>query len=194
LHDDVFKECFRSPSIAQALASAFSGNSQVSVNAFGNQLAIKATGTGSATNYPYTLSTSYNSGVFSSPSFVPTPASGNLAGGTNGAVPIYTFNAAGGYDSNGNVLAYTDSVMGGWQFGYDQVNRLITATATTAPLPNAVTPPAPNWGQNFCWAYDPMGNRLQQATSNVPFNATDGSCTTTAMTQFRTLSSTIRKA
>ena len=46
-------------------------------------------------------------------------------GATGVAVPIYEYNAAGGYDTNGNVLGYTDTVMGAWSFGYDQLNRLV---------------------------------------------------------------------
>ena len=76
----------------------------------------------------------------------------------------------GGYQSNGNVMAYTDSVMGSWNFGYDLLNRLVTAGNTSQPAGAA-------WAPYFCWAYDAFGNRLQQSTSNAAFTQGTGSCT-----------------
>ena len=96
------------------------------------------------------------------------------------AVPIYEYNAAGGYDTNGNVLGYTDTVMGAWSFGYDQLNRLVMAANGGALLPNTAVVPAPNWAANFCWAYDAFGNRTQQGNSDQPFAAGESSsCTFT---------------
>ncbi|MGA1982948.1 MAG: RHS repeat-associated core domain-containing protein [Acidobacteriaceae bacterium] len=180
--------------IAQSLATAFTGNSQVSVNAFGDLLTITAKQSGSGGEYQFSVGTT-DSGLFSSPSFYPSPASGSLFGDTTGAIPIYTYNVpltgnyggantnTGGYDSNGNILAYTDSVMGSWQFGYDQLNRLVTASNTVLPPPNTITVPYPSWAQNFCWAYDAFGNRLQQNMSNVAFTWGDGSCSTSGSVQ-----------
>jgi YD repeat-containing protein len=90
-----------------------------------------------------------------------------------------------GYDSNGNVLAYTDTVMGSWSFGYDQLNRLTSAANTVLPAPATVThyvfgwgytytytvtvPPSVSWSEYFCWAYDAFGNRLQQGNSDTAF-------------------------
>ena len=71
-------------------------------------------------------------------------------------IPI--FQPSGGYDSNGNVLAYTDTVMGAWSFSYDQLNRLTGATASTAP---------PGLGTNFCWSYDSFGNRTAQVSASA---------------------------
>jgi len=75
---------------------------------------------------------------------------------------------------------YTDTVMGSWQFGYDQLNRLTTAVNTAAAVPTASTPalPSPTWAQYFCWAYDNFGNRLAQSNSNAAFTAASGSCST----------------
>ena len=92
-------------------------------------------------------------------------------------MPIYQYSVpVGGYDTNGNVLAYTDTVMGQWNFGYDQLNRLVTAHNGDAFLAGTPEPPARNWAPDFCWAYDSFGNRLQQANSDLPFTASDGNC------------------
>jgi len=61
-------------------------------------------------------------------------------------------------------------VNGTWSFGYDQLNRVTTAN-------NSLMPSGEIWAQNFCWAYDSFGNRLQQTTSNVAFSAGTSSCT-----------------
>jgi len=124
----------------------------------------------------------YDSGGFSAPSFSVSSASGSLGGGvTAGAAPdsLYSYSVpAGGYDSNGNVLAYTDSVMGQWSFGYDQLNRVTTAANVAPPAPNSLNAPAPSWAPYLCWAYDNFGNRLAQSASNAAFTAGSGSCST----------------
>lgn len=60
--------------------------------------------------------------------------------------------------------------MGSWSFGYDQLNRLVTAANTSMPAGS-------DWAQDFCWAYDAFGNRLAQSTSNVGFSWSDATCT-----------------
>jgi YVTN family beta-propeller protein len=57
-------------SVASALAQAASGNSSVSVTAVDDSLYLKATGTGSATDYSYSL-VGHSTAGFSEPSFVP---------------------------------------------------------------------------------------------------------------------------
>ncbi len=59
----------------------------------------------------------------------------------------YTFSVS--YAPDGNVLAAQDSVNGNWSYGYDDFNRLITAT-NSAPQ------------QGYSYAYDRYGNRWQQ--------------------------------
>jgi hypothetical protein len=91
---------------------------------------------------------------------------------TTAISPIYSYsivNASGdtGYDYNGNILSYTDSVTGTWRnLAYDGVNRLIAGTQTAiagAPL---------SASQTFCWSYDSFGNRtaqlLQSAACSSP--------------------------
>lgn len=65
---------------------------------------------------------------------------------------IYSYIA--GYDGDGNVQVYDDSVMGAWSFSYDNLNRLMSAT----PLPNE---PSAYAGQQLCMNYDSFGNRTQ---------------------------------
>ena len=73
-------------------------------------------------------------------------------------------NASGGagYDANGNILSYTDSVTGAWSnLAYDGVNRLITGTQTAiADAPLSVS-------QSFCWSYDSFGNRTAQLVQSA---------------------------
>lgn len=57
-----------------------------------------------------------------------------------------------GYDASGNIIAYTDSVNGSWVAGYDNLNRLVSATGVQpfgVPLVMG-------------WTYDSFGNRLTQ--------------------------------
>ncbi len=106
---------------------------------------------------------------------------GNLSGGTNtgSGTPqaIYSYSIPGyvsgsaptGYDANGNVVGYTDSVMGTWSMsgGYDQFNRLTSASATSGVYA----------GLQMNWGYDPFGNRTSSTSSGtaqmpVPSNST----------------------
>jgi RHS repeat-associated protein len=75
---------------------------------------------------------------------------------------IYSFtisppSGASGYDGVGNVLSYTDSVMGTWSMagGYDSLNRLTTASASAGPYA----------GLQTGWSYDSFGNRTAQSFS-----------------------------
>jgi RHS repeat-associated protein len=83
-------------------------------------------------------------------------------------------NGNSGYDPDGNVVAYTDTVNGQWTAVYDNLNRLTSAwqSSTTTQFP---TP----WGnamqQFLCWQYDSFGNRLAQVSSSSAF-ANLGSC------------------
>jgi len=45
--------------------------------------------------------------------------------------PLYSFviSDQGGYDLNGNLLTAPDSVMGQWNYGYDNLNRLVQGSA-----------------------------------------------------------------
>ncbi len=84
-----------------------------------------------------TQKTSYPS-LFPSASFQATANS--MTGGKNlvssyGTVYSYAV-PPGGYAANGNLLSYTDSVvMGTWNFTYDTLGRLATASSTTCLRP-----------------------------------------------------------
>jgi len=96
------------------------------------------------------------------------PASASVAievtPSTTAISPIFSYsivNASGGtgYDANGNILSYTDSVTGAWSnLAYDGVNRLMTGTQAPAPVNGVAQNP-----QSFCWSYDSFGNRTTQA-------------------------------
>jgi RHS repeat-associated protein len=78
-----------------------------------------------------------------------------------------TSSFAGSYDGVGNLASYTDSVMGAWNFSYDSLNRLVSSHNT------AVSSATPQFAGNYgCWSYDSFGNRLSQAMSTTPCNAT----------------------
>ena len=69
---------------------------------------------------------------------------------------------SGGYDSVGNVLSYYDSVTGTWSMttasggsGYDTLNRLLAAQASTGPYQ----------GLQAVWSYDTFGNRTEEGFS-----------------------------
>ena len=120
--------------------------------------------TGAGTNYSYALqTTSYDSTDFSQPSFANPPPTGSLSGGADansggGQQTIYSYSipsyvscpcSTTGYDAAGNVVGYTDSVMGGWGFGYDTLNRLQSSSITSGTYT----------GLQIGWGYDPFGNR-----------------------------------
>ena len=86
-----------------------------------------------------------------------------MNGGSNAGymtVPAYSYTitpagGASGYAPNGNLLSYTDSVMGTWSFGtsgYDSLNRLVGGSATSGPYQ----------GLQMSWSYDSFGNRTSE--------------------------------
>jgi RHS repeat-associated protein len=62
-----------------------------------------------------------------------------------------------GYDGVGNVVGYTDSVMGGWGFSYDPLYRLTAGNATSGSYA----------GLQASWGYDPFGNRTSESFSGT---------------------------
>jgi RHS repeat-associated protein len=100
------------------------------------------------------------------------PASASVAievtPSTTAISAIYSYsivNASGGtgYDANGNILSYTDSVTGAWSsLGYDGVNRLIAGTQAPVPINGVAQSP-----QSFCWSYDSFGNRTAQLVQSA---------------------------
>jgi YD repeat-containing protein len=142
----------------------------VSLTAVGANLTIAGPLGVAGSNFPYSLTfTGYDTADFPVGSFSADVPAGALTGGTLASTvvtPVYSYSVpTGGYALNGNVLAYTDTVMGSWSFGYDQLNRLTSAVNTAAAPANAQLA-TPNWQPNFCWAYDSSGNRLAQTRSD----------------------------
>jgi RHS repeat-associated protein len=73
---------------------------------------------------------------------------------TPATVYTYTVPTSGGYAPNGNLLSYTDTVMGTWTFSYDHLNRISSA------IPGAGAPSGYS-GSKLCMAYDSFGDRTQ---------------------------------
>jgi RHS repeat-associated protein len=142
-------------SVAESLARNTNSGAPVTVTAMNNALDIVAKATGSSTDYSYSLqNTAYDSADFASPSFPYQTLSGTLDGGADsGARPgtVYSYQGVQ-YDAVGNLTSYSDLVMGTWAAQYDTLNRLKTDVASAGPYS----------GQNYCWAYDPFGNRTAQ--------------------------------
>jgi RHS repeat-associated protein len=92
------------------------------------------------------LSSSASSGA----TFTATSSGATLTGDTSTTPYRYTLT----YAPNGNVASVVDTMIGNWTYGYDTLDRLVAANATTAGI---VTP----WGtyKTQCWYYDGFGNR-----------------------------------
>jgi RHS repeat-associated protein len=160
-------------SIASDLASAIGGPGvPITAVANGASLTLDLSQPGSESGYSYALTTSsaYPAYFGSGGSFAASASSGSLTSGSPStiATTVYHYsitNASGGtgYDSNGDLLAYTDSVMGAWAFSYDQLNRL-SGAAAAAPVGGTDS-------TNYCWNYDSFGNRLTQSGSNEAFQS-----------------------
>jgi RHS repeat-associated protein len=158
--------------VAATLATNVS-SSLVSVAAVDNALYLESKTAGAGSDYTYSLqTTSYDSAVFTQPSFVYPALSGSLDGGAalgaDSGTNIYSYTVpTGGYDGVGNLLNYSDSsqgstIMGAWGFSYDNLNRLVGATDNQKG----------NTSTNYCWSYDSFGNRTTQAGSSAPFSNT----------------------
>lgn len=62
-----------------------------------------------------------------------------------------------GYSPNGSIVAVNDSVNGFWKYGYDEFNRINSASATSGP-----------WsGQHGSWLYDRFGNQWNQTIGSM---------------------------
>jgi RHS repeat-associated protein len=155
-------------SLAAGLALGITGSSPVNIAESNATLYLQSKATGAGSDYAYMLSIVNNANSpFTTPSFQASPASGNLdagAGAGSGGSVVYSYQipsyssgtTPGGYDATGNIVGYSDSVNGTYGalngtagFGYDTLNRLISAAGKTAANATAAN----------CWAYDAFGNR-----------------------------------
>lgn len=137
-------------SIVNALLASGTGNNLVALQANGSSLVMTAKAEGTYSDLPYQLTVSSSDpAIFSVPSFGSPNAAGSLVGGQN--APLYNW-AINSYAPDGNVLSVSDSVIGNWSYGYDDLNRLVTANATAGPV----------GGMSLSWDYDRYGNRWDQ--------------------------------
>lgn len=135
-------------SIATALVASGSSNSLVTLSSSDANLTMTAKDDGTVTDYTYQLSTAYNTASFTQPSFSASSTSGDLEGGSG--VPLYSW-AINSYAPDGDVLTVTDSVMGTWSYGYDDMSRLVSGNQSS--------------GIHLSWSYDRYGNRWTQAAT-----------------------------
>jgi RHS repeat-associated protein len=162
-------------SVAAGLASAFSALSSppATVTASDASLNIVAAQSGAASDLAYSVTSSWNSQNFGQSSYSADPTSGNLTGGADGtSTPgetVYSYvitpqSGTSGYAPNGNLLSYTDSLMGTWSFGYDTLNRLTSGAITSAS----------NQNPYYCWSFDAFGNRTNESSSSQSFQTGTG--------------------
>jgi RHS repeat-associated protein len=97
--------------------------------------------------------------------------SGGANAGQTTTAPLYSYNlgtlpnGTQGYDPVGNVTGFQDTVMGEWNFGYDYLNRLDSATGVSGAYNGASIA-----NQTISWVYDSFGNRKNQTpSSGAPF-------------------------
>lgn len=111
-------------------------------------ITLTAKESGLATNYTLSTHRHFLTSFFNVPSYTATPSGSTLTGGTDATPagpPRYSFSLD--FAPNGNVTSSNDSVNGNWAYGYDDFNRL-----TTASKP----------GMAFTYDYDRFGNRWHQ--------------------------------
>jgi RHS repeat-associated protein len=85
---------------------------------------------------------------------------------------VYSYSAT--YDGLGNVSQYQDTVMGTWNFTYDDLNRLESGSAISGGSGSQDFT-----GQNICWAYDSYGNRTAQSAQTAACPSQESSLTPT---------------
>src|SRR5580698_7943565 len=92
------------------------------------------------------------------PSFTVTDNGMSTGVNSTGALYSYAIPLSGGYDSNGNLLQVTDSVMGTWKHSYDNLNRLVNSSASAGYYSGAA----------MSWNVDAFGNRLAENEGGSP--------------------------
>jgi RHS repeat-associated protein len=169
-------------SVASELASAINAAAGgfVSATASGATIAVASLTGGPAADMSIAGSaTDTNTDYFSAASF--SVATTNMTGGgaTEGDLLYgFTIPDQGGYDLNGNLLSVTDSVMGQWNYRYDNLNRLASGEAVLSSAPGVSNPYATSQGVvQALWSYDPFGNRTAEnwggsGSYNVPASTT----------------------
>lgn len=145
-------------STASTLASALASALQTADGAFLTASSSGGVVTITSLNSQYwaiSVSVTDTNSNFSSASFSASASGMSPAGYT--PETAYSYNV--GYDGVGNTTALTDSVMGGWSYSYDTLNRLVATGQVSS---------GPYNGQYGCWTYDGFGNRTMEAISGTP--------------------------
>lgn len=157
--------------VASGIAAKFSQNCSGPAVAKANGASISFRARASTSGVTSISATeAFDSGHFQHASFYLNGNQGPGGSQTIGNTPpplgtqLYSYsitdaNGNSGYQANGNVAAYTDSVNGRWQMSYDNLNRLVTADPSTVTAQN----------QHLCWSYDSFGNRTTQQASAQGF-------------------------
>jgi len=132
--------------IASRLASTVTAGALATATASGGVLSLTAKQTGSATNYSLTSTCSYNSTLFSSPSFTATASGTTLTGGTDVGPAVYdsgtvtvtlgSFTASAPYSQSGNSTAamVATALAGSGTTGLNRSGSPVTATASNGSL------------------------------------------------------------
>lgn len=150
-------------SVASRVASNINGSaagSFLSASPIGGVVTLTSR---SESYWPVSVSYNDTNSNFSTASFSAT-GSGMNASDTRETAYSYSL----GYDNVGNTTSLTDSIIGGWTYGYDTLNRLITTGQVSG---------GPYAGQYGCWTYDAFGNRTAEvfqtsSCNSVPATAT----------------------
>jgi len=103
-------------------------------------------------------------------SFTSTPSNTTLIGGVGspqGGSSAYVYTLA--YAKNGNITQAFDAYNGSWNYGYDTLNRLTSASLVSYEGNgiSVTTGPNPGTYKNQCWSYDGFGNRLYELYTNT---------------------------
>ncbi|MGA7313783.1 MAG: RHS repeat-associated core domain-containing protein [Silvibacterium sp.] len=106
---------------------------------------------------------------------------------TSTIVYSYSVPNSGGFDPNGNVRLYNDTMMGTWNFNYDNLNRLSSAIPGTGA-------PGGYAGENLCMNYDPWGNRTQSDFQSTACNPTSDPATASYSTANKVTWTTVNAA
>jgi RHS repeat-associated protein len=148
-------------------AQIASATGYVSACASGGTVTLTSLSKGPAVDWAVTASaTDTNPTYFSAsgpnnyqgpPSFAATATS--MSGGEINSSVLYSYaiSAADGYAPNGNLLSVADSVTGTWSYAYDNLNRVVTGTATAGSYA----------GAQMSWSYDPFGNRQSESVGGT---------------------------
>ena len=165
-----FTEGSTSSSVASSIAAAFNGNSSSPASAAvsGNVIQFTSKATGTASNYPISVSVTYKTQNFSASSFTLTASGSSLAGGTNavapGAAPLqenYSLDPWGNMQQSGN-FSFTQAFTTNNQisgFTYDAAGDLLNDSMNTYTYDNEGMLTSSGGAQ---YVYDALQQRVEK--------------------------------